>query len=187
MAFVEECFQAGVDIVQFRDKALEPLQAMPYIEALRDTALRFRALSCVNDRADIAAVSGVDIVHVGQDDLTPDQARQVVGPDMLIGRSTHAIEESEAADTDVDVDYFAVGPVWPTPTKPGRPAPGLDLVAQVAAVERAKPWFAIGGIDVERVPEVTAVGARRIVVVRALTAAESPRDSARALLRALDV
>lgn len=179
--FVEEMFAGGVDIVQFRDKTMEPLQALTYIEILRDAALRHDALSCVNDRADIAAIADVDIVHVGQDDLTPAQARRVVGPDMLIGRSTHAIEESVAADADPDVDYFAVGPVWPTPTKPGRAAPGLELVRQVALVERNTPWFAIGGIDDTRVPEVLRAGAERIVVVRALTTAENPRERARVL------
>lgn len=179
--FVDNLFAGGVDIVQFRDKAMEPKQALAYIAALREAALRHDKLACVNDRADIATLADVDIVHVGQDDLTPAQARAVVGPAMLIGRSTHAIEESLAADADVDVDYFAVGPVWPTPTKPGRPAPGLGLVREVAAVQREKPWFAIGGIDGERMPEVLGAGAARVVVVRALTAAADPREAAAAL------
>jgi thiamine-phosphate pyrophosphorylase len=180
-AFVEDLFSSGVDIVQFRDKSMEPLQAMAYIEVLREAALRHGALSCVNDRADIAAVTGVDIVHVGQDDLTPAQARGVVGDEMLIGRSTHAIEESLAAAADHEVDYFAVGPVWPTPTKPGRAAPGLALVRQVASANVSMPWFAIGGIDAPHAREVLAAGASRIVVVRALTAAASPSEAAREL------
>ena len=183
--FVETLFAAGVDIVQFRDKVLEPRVALPYIERLRDAALRFDALSCVNDRADLARISGVDIVHVGQDDLTPTQARTIVGPDLLIGRSTHALEEAQGAAADADVDYFAVGPVWPTPTKQGRHAPGLGLVREVAALEPAKVWFAIGGIDVARLAEVRAAGASRIVVVRALTAAADPAAATRELLAGL--
>jgi thiamine-phosphate pyrophosphorylase len=108
-------FGAGVDIIQFRDKTMEPRTAFPYIAALVDAAKRHDAMSCLNDRADLAVLTNVDIVHVGQDDLTPAQVRQVVGAAMLIGRSTHAIAESLEADDDADVDYFAVGPVWPTP------------------------------------------------------------------------
>ena len=139
----------------------------------------------MNDRADLAVLANADVVHVGQDDLTPAQVRQVVGGAMLIGRSTHAIAESLEADADADVDYFAVGPVWPTPTKPGRLAPGLELVHAVDAANPRKPWFAIGGIDGARVSEVCAAGARRIVVVRALTQTSSPREATIGLLSAL--
>lgn len=183
--FVDEIFAGGVDVVQFRDKRLEARPALAYLEVLRDAAIRHGALSCVNDRADLAAIAGMDVVHVGQDDLSPAQARAIVGDDVLIGRSTHAIEEAREAAADVDVDYFAVGPVWPTPTKPGRPAPGLDLVAAVQAEGVAKPWFAIGGIDLDRVAEVRAHGATRIVVVRALTEAGSPAAEALALRSAI--
>ncbi len=176
----------GVDVVQFRDKHMEARDALRYLEVLRDVAERHGALSCVNDRADLAAIAGVDIVHVGQDDLSPVQARHVVGADVLIGRSTHAAEEAAVAADDADVDYFAVGPVWPTPTKPGRPAPGLDLVRTVASMAPAKPWFAIGGIDAGRIAEVRAAGAGRIVVVRALTEAGAPTAEAFALRAALD-
>lgn len=171
--------------MQFRDKALEPRQALPYIETLRDSADRHNGLSCVNDRADLAVTGGVDVVHVGQDDLTPAQARRIVGPDMLIGRSTHAIEEAVRADADPDVDYFAVGPVWPTPTKPGRAAPGLELVRAVSASSPARPWFAIGGVDAQRIADVRAAGAGRIVVVRALTEAVDAAAATRELLAAL--
>lgn len=183
--FVDALFGAGVDIIQFRDKGMEPRAAMPYIAALVDAAERHGALSCVNDRADLAVLANTDIVHIGQDDLTPAQARQVVGGAILIGRSTHAIVEAREADADADVDYFAVGPVWPTPTKPGRAAPGLALVDAVAAVRPRKPWFAIGGIDGDRVAEVCAAGARRIVVVRALTQASAPGEATVGLLSQL--
>ena len=183
--FVDDIYAGGVDIVQFRDKRMEARQALEYLEVLRDAASRHGGLSCVNDRADLAVLSGVDILHVGQDDLSPSQARRIVGPDVLIGRSTHAIEESRAAGADDDVDYFAVGPVWPTPTKPGRPAPGLQLLDAVASEATTKPWFAIGGIDIDRVAEVRAHGANRIVVVRALTEAGAPTAEAFALRSAV--
>ncbi len=183
--FVNAIFDGGVDIVQFRDKHMEAAPALQYLEVLRKAADAHGALACVNDRADLAVIAGMDLVHVGQDDLSPAQARQVVGADILIGRSTHAIEEAVAAATDLDVDYFAVGPVWPTPTKPGRPAPGLGLVRAVTAREFLKPWFAIGGIDVPRVREVRDAGASRVVVVRALTEAGAPTASAFSLRSAI--
>jgi thiamine-phosphate pyrophosphorylase len=111
-------------------------------------------------------------------------AHNIVGPDTVIGRSTHAIGEAAHALTE-DVDYFCVGPCWPTPTKPGRAAPGLDLVREVAAMEPGKPWFAIGGIDEARLPEVLDAGASRIVVVRAITAADDPKSAAARLRAAL--
>ena len=119
-------------------------------------------------------------MHLGQDDLPLTVAREIVGPTVLIGRSTHAIGEAARALSE-DVDYFCVGPCWPTPTKPGRPAPGLDLVREVAATDTAKPWFAIGGIDEERLADVLAAGALRIVVVRAITEASDPGAAARRL------
>ena len=183
--FVNAIYEGGVDIVQFRDKSMEAGPALAHLAVLRRAADRHGGLACVNDRADLAAIAGMDVVHVGQDDLTPAQARSIVGADLLIGRSTHAIDESAAAAEDDDVDYFAVGPVWPTPTKPGRAAPGLALVREVSSREFLKPWFAIGGIDGERVPEIRNAGATRIVVVRALTEAQSPTASAQGLRSAI--
>jgi thiamine-phosphate pyrophosphorylase len=163
---------------------LEARGELAALEVLADAARRHGALFAVNDRADIARAAGADILHLGQDDLPLSVARDVIGPEPLIGRSTHDAEQAGAAE-DEAVDYFCVGPCWPTPTKPGRTAPGLDLVRTAAALNGDTPWFAIGGIDLDRVPEVLAAGARRIVVVRAITAAEDPAAAARALLNAL--
>jgi thiamine-phosphate pyrophosphorylase len=138
-----------------------------------------------NDRPDLALLAGADGVHVGQDDVSPAQARAVVGPDRIVGRSTHAPDQAAAADADPDVDYLAVGPVHETPTKPGRPAAGLDYVAH-AAGSVGKPWFAIGGLDAGNVHEVLERGATRIVVVRAITEADDPERAARALRDALE-
>jgi thiamine-phosphate pyrophosphorylase len=187
--FADAALAGGVDIIQLRDKGspgeqrFGPLEARGELEALAvlaDAARRHDALLAVNDRADIALAAGADVLHLGQDDLPLPIARRIIGDGPLIGRSTHD-EAQVAAATSEDVDYFCVGPCWPTPTKPGRPAPGLDLVRAAAQSGTRKPWFAIGGIDAARLPEVIAAGARRVVVVRAITAADDPSAAARQL------
>lgn len=181
--FVDAALSGGVDIIQLREKGLEARQELQALEVLADAARRHGALLAVNDRADIARAADSDVLHLGQDDLPLDVAR-AVAPGALIGRSTHDTDQVARAVAE-DVDYFCVGPCWPTPTKPGRPAPGLDLVRHTAALAPAKPWFAIGGIDGERLPEVLDAGATRIVVVRAITEAEDPAAAARMLKAAL--
>lgn len=189
--FVDAALAGGVGIVQLRDKGstgeerfgvLEAREELAILADLRRVVDAHGALLAVNDRADIAALSGADVLHVGQGDLSPEAARRIVGPDVIIGASTHDPEQAAAAAADPDVDYFCTGPCWTTPTKPGRAAAGPDLVNSTAATSPPKPWFAIGGIDAARVPEVVARGAQRIVVVRALTAADDPTGAARELL-----
>lgn len=181
--FVDAALSGGVDIIQLREKGLEARQELQALEVLADAARRHGALLAVNDRADIARAADSDVLHLGEDDLPLDVAR-AVAPGALIGRSTHDTDQVARAVAE-DVDYFCVGPCWPTPTKPGRPAPGLDLVRHTAALAPAKPWFAIGGIDGDRLPEVLDAGATRIVVVRAITEAEDPAAAARMLKAAL--
>lgn len=181
--FADAALAGGVDIIQLRDKGAEARQELEALEVLADAARRHGALLAVNDRADIARAAGSDVLHLGQDDLPLEVARHVA-PGALIGRSTHD-EAQVAAAVSEAVDYFCVGPCWPTPTKPGRAAPGLGLVRHAAALAPAKPWFAIGGIDMDRLPEVLDAGARRIVVVRAITEAEDPEAAARALKAAI--
>ena len=199
--FADAALSGGVDIIQLRDKGspgeqrFGPLEARQELEALAtlaDAARRHDALLAVNDRADIAVAAGAEVLHLGQDDLPVSIARDILGPGPVIGRSTHDPAQAAAAVTD-NVDYFCVGPCWPTPTKPGRPAPGLGLVRVAAELASAgpatshteKPWFAIGGIDEQRLPEVLAAGARRIVVVRAITGADDPQAAAQRLKAAL--
>jgi thiamine-phosphate pyrophosphorylase len=191
--FADAALAGGVDIIQLRDKGsageqrfgpLEARDELAACEILADAAGRHDALFAVNDRADIARAAGADVLHLGQGDLPLAVAREIVGPDMLIGLSTH--DAGQVADaTAAAVDYFCVGPCWPTPTKPGREAPGLHLVRVAAELGGDKPWFAIGGIDAQRLPDVLGAGARRIVVVRAITAAEDPRAAAQQLRTAL--
>lgn len=187
--FADAALAGGVDIIQLRDKGspgeqqFGPLEArgeLAALEILAEAAHRHGALLAVNDRADIARAAGADVLHLGQDDLPLPITREIIGPDVLVGRSTHDRDQVGVALTE-PVDYFCTGPCWPTPTKPGRPAPGLDLVRFAAEAGATKPWFAIGGIDAQRLPQVLAAGAGRVVVVRAITAAEDPRAAAAAL------
>ncbi|TXI53569.1 thiamine phosphate synthase [Mycolicibacter arupensis] len=187
--FADAALAGGVDIIQLRDKGspgeqrFGPLEArgeLAALEILADAARRHGALLAVNDRADIARAAGADVLHLGQDDLPLPAAREVIGPEVLIGRSTHDRDQVSAALAE-PVDYFCTGPCWPTPTKPGRTAPGLELVRFAADQPDTKVWFAIGGIDLERLPQVVAAGAGRVVVVRAITAAEDPQAAAAAL------
>lgn len=184
-SFLDAVLAGGVDMVQLRQKGMEARDELAALEVVARCARRHSALSAVNDRADVAYAASPDVLHLGQDDLPVPVARAIVGDDVLVGRSSHAIEESSAALEEPGVDYVAVGPCWPTPTKPGRPAPGLDLVREVAGLDPARPWFAIGGIDLERLPLVQEAGATRVVVVRVLTEAPDPGAAARALSRAL--
>ena len=204
--FVNAAFAGGVDIIQLRDKSLEAAEELELLEVLQAAAQRHGRLWAVNDRADIASLSGAPVFHIGQKDISLDAARGFLGKDTVIGLSTHSPEQVDAAIAASPgrkgLDYFCVGPVWATPTKPGRAAVGLDLVRHAAQaigpvdaegmgkvdgrVESLLPWFAIGGIDLGNVEQVVDAGARRIVVVRAITDADDPAHAAGALLAALD-
>ncbi|MFD2474946.1 thiamine phosphate synthase [Amycolatopsis silviterrae] len=183
--FVDAALAGGVDIVQLRDKTggapLEAKQEIAALEVLAEACARHGALLSVNDRADVALAVGADVLHLGQDDIPVTLARRVLGEDVVIGRSTHSEEQAAAAAVEGGVDYFCTGPCWPTPTKPGREAPGLGVVRAAASLGTRRPWFAIGGVDLGRLPEVVEAGASRVVVVRAITEAEDPRAAAEAL------
>jgi thiamine-phosphate pyrophosphorylase len=183
--FADAALAGGVDIVQLRQKGMEAAAELAALEVLADACARHGALLSVNDRADVALAAGADILHLGQDDLPVAWARKILGDDVVIGRSTHDLAQAGAAAIEDGVDYFCTGPCWPTPTKPGRPAPGLDLVRTTANARPARPWFAIGGIDETRLPEVLAAGASRVVVVRAITEAADPKAAAERLAAAL--
>ncbi|WP_027347137.1 thiamine phosphate synthase [Hamadaea tsunoensis] len=179
--FVEAAYAGGVDIIQLRDKTLEAREELGYLAVLRTAAERWGRLWAVNDRADVAYAAGAPVLHLGQDDLPVAYARRLLGPDVLIGRSTHSPAQFDAAAAEPGVDYVVAGPTWATPTKPGRPAAGLSLLDHAAAVGAGdRPWWAIGGIeDLSRLDTVIAHGARRVVVVRAITQAADPAAAAR--------
>ena len=183
--WLRAALRGGVDIMQLRDRSLDDDGLVAAARAFRAAADEARALFILNDRPDLVDACAADGVHVGQDDVSVADARAAVGPERIVGRSTHAPAQGAAADADPDVDYFAVGPVHATPTKPGRRPAGLEYVSW-AASHAMTPWFAIGGIDAGTVREVAARGARRIVVVRAITEAADPEAAARALRDALE-
>ena len=174
-----------VDVVQLREKGIEAREEIALLSVVRAVADRHGALVAVNDRADVAAAVGADVLHLGQGDLPVPVARSIVGESMLVGLSSHSPAETSAAAVEPGADYFCAGPAWATPTKPGRPAAGLELVSYAASLGTARPWFAIGGIDLTNVREVLAAGATRVVVVRALTEAPDPAAAARALAERL--
>lgn len=183
--FLDAVLDAGVDIVQLREKGLEAGDELRILEAFRAAAERHGKLFAVNDRADIALAAGAPVLHLGQDDLPVPIARHIVGDAPIIGRSTHDPAQAGAADAQPGVDYFCAGPTWVTPTKPGRPAAGLLLLDHAARIA-TRPWFAIGGIEsLARLDEVMAHGARRVVVVRAITEAGDPAAATRAFAERL--
>ena len=185
--FLDAVLANGVDIVQLRQKGMEARDELRCLETVAAAAQRHGRLWAVNDRADIARASGAPVLHLGQDDLPVPVAREICGDGILIGRSTHSPAQFDAGLAEPGVDYVCAGPTWTTPTKPGRPAAGLELLSHAASAESAvggaavRPWFAIGGIEnLARLDEVIARGARRVVVVRAITEAEDPGAAARA-------
>jgi thiamine-phosphate pyrophosphorylase len=182
--FLNACIDGGVDVVQLRDKELDvrPL--------LRRAALAARVCGqrgvpfIINDRPDLALECGADGVHVGQDDISPRVARHILGSVAIIGLSTHTPPQLAAALAE-PVDYLSAGPVFPTPTKSGRPGTGLGYLSHVAA-RVALPWFVTGGVAPQTVGRMVTSGGRRFVVVRHLTEARDPRASARQLREAID-
>lgn len=182
-AFADAALAGGVDVIQLRHKGIEAREELAALAVLADACRRHGKLLTVNDRADVAHAAGADVLHLGQGDLPVPAARALLGDGVLIGRSCHSEAEVAAAAVEPGADYFCTGPVWPTPTKPGRPAPGLDLVRYAAALGGDRPWFAIGGIDAANADRVLAAGARRIVVVRAITEAEDPGAAAAELAK----
>jgi thiamine-phosphate pyrophosphorylase len=185
-AFLDAALRGGVDVIQLRDKSLGDEGLIEAAREFRAAAEAAGALFVLNDRPDLVAACGADGVHVGQDDAAPAAARAIVGEERIVGRSTHAPDQLAAAEADADVDYYAVGPVHETPTKPGRPAVGLGYVRHAAAHAR-KPWFAIGGIDAATIDAVVEAGARRVIVVRAIANAADAEVAARELRAALAV
>lgn len=187
--FLHECIRGGVDIVQLRDKELEARELIVRAELAAAVCARHGVPFILNDRPDLALAAGADGVHVGQDDVPPAVARKILGPDSIIGLSTHATSEW-AASRDEPVDYLSAGPVNATPTKPGRPGTGVGYLSEVASTAQGgrdgTPWFVTGGVTTESVPSMAAAGARRFVVVRYLTESPDPQSAASALRKVID-
>ncbi len=183
-AFLAACIDGGVDVVQLRDKHLEARALVARARVAAAVCADRGVPFVLNDRPDLALEAEADGVHVGQDDAPPALARRILGPDAVVGLSTHAPHELDAALSE-PVDYLSAGPVAPTPTKPGRPGTGLGYLGEVAA-RATVPWFVTGGVTPATVPAMVDAGARRFVVVRWLTEAADPRAAAQALATAID-
>jgi thiamine-phosphate pyrophosphorylase len=184
VSFLRACLRGGVDIVQLRDKDLEARPLLARAEAAAAVCAEFDVPFILNDRPDLALACGADGVHVGQDDAPPDVARQILGPAAIIGFSTHAPAEWDAAGGST-ADYLSAGPVNATPTKPGRPGTGVSYLSYAASSGETRPWFVTGGVTPETVPAMFAAGARRFVVVRYLTEAADPEAAAGRLRSAI--
>jgi thiamine-phosphate pyrophosphorylase len=181
---LDAALAGGADLFQLRDKDASDDELLAAAETAREKCRAAGALFLINDRPDLAVACDADGVHVGQDDTPVGRAREIVGPDAIVGLSTHSMKQAQAGCRS-GADYIAVGPVHATPTKEGRPAIGVEPIKYAAAHVNV-PWFAIGGIDTKTVGDVVRAGARRIVVVRALTDADDPEAVARALRTSLN-
>jgi len=184
--FLRAAFAGGVDVVQIRQKNMARDAELAALEVARSAAVATSGIVCVNDSPRIAKAFAADMLHLGQTDGSARKARRSLHEWALVGRSTHTPEQADEAVADPDVSYFAVGPVHATPTKPDYVPVGLDLVRHAARVAPvadvgAKPWFAIGGLDAGNLDQVIEAGARRVVVVRAITEASDPQAAARVL------
>lgn len=182
--FVAACIAGGVDIVQLRDKDLDARTTLARAAVVRDVCRAAGVPFILNDRPDLALAVGADGVHVGQDDAPPALARRILGPDAIVGLSTHAPAELDAAAGE-PVDYVSAGPVNATPTKPGRPGTGLGYLTYAAAHARHR-FYVTGGATPETVGAMAEAGARHFVVVRYLTEAADPEAAARRLRSAID-
>jgi thiamine-phosphate pyrophosphorylase len=181
---VEAALQGGVTLVQYRDKDADDLTRLHHARSLKHLCHRYGALFLVNDRVDLALAVDADGVHLGQQDVPIAFARQLLGPQRIVGRSTHSPDDLQRAIKE-GADYIGVGPVYETPTKAGRPAAGFEYV-RYAAEHAPMPWFAIGGIDTDNLHEVLSAGAERVSVVRAIMLAEQPTLATQFFLSQLD-
>ncbi len=181
-ALLRAALTGGVDIVQLREKELDREEIERSASTFRRVCDTYSALFVVNDDPDLARACDADGVHVGQDDASAREAREALGPDAIVGISTHSAEQIDAANR-LAVDYISVGPIWETPTKAGRPAVGLELVSH-AAEHAERPFFGIGGVDAANAEQAVRAGARRLCAVRAIRDAADPAAAAEALRRA---
>jgi thiamine-phosphate pyrophosphorylase len=183
-ALLNAAMSGGAGMIELRDREHPRSVVERSGQTFRRLANTYGAIFIVNDDPHLALELRADGVHVGQDDMDPAEARRIMGPDAIIGLSTHSREQVEAAAR-APIDYFSVGPIWETPTKEGRPATGLDLIREAAQIA-GKPWFAIGGIDTQNADEVASAGAERLCVVRAIRDAADPRAAATTFFGAVD-
>jgi thiamine-phosphate pyrophosphorylase len=175
----EQAIAGGADCLQLREKALEGGELLRRARLLVDLCRRHGVLCIINDRPDIALLAGADGVHVGQEDLPATEARRVLGPEAIIGVSTHHLDQARQAVRD-GADYIGVGPVFPSTTKPRDFLPGLDFAREVAR-EIALPAVAIAGVTADNLPQVLATGVRAVAVTAAVLAQDDVAEAAQRL------
>lgn len=173
---IASALEGGVDILQLREKHMPANRILELGRKIKQLCLRYDVTFIINDRIDIAAILEADGVHLGQDDLDVKSAREILGENTIVGVSTHAPEQALKAVAD-GADYIGVGPVFATPTKPGRIPVGLEY-AKWTSENIEIPAFGIGGIDIENINEVLNTGLNKVAVVRAIINAESPQKAA---------
>jgi thiamine-phosphate pyrophosphorylase len=183
--FLERAVAGGADMVQLREKRLTDGELLAAAQRFARTCARLRVPFIVNDRVDLCLAARADGVHLGQDDLPVETVRTLLGKHAIIGLSTHSAEQIDAARM-LPVDYIGVGPVFETPTKPGRPAVGPQLI-EYAAANAGMPFFAIGGIDPKTVGAVVSAGASAVSVLRWIAQAEDPAGAAAAMIQAMEM
>ena len=184
---VQTLINAGADVIQLRDKQADDRTLLERGKILRDLTAETRTLFIMNDRADLAKLVQADGVHVGQEELSVEQVRQIVGPDMLIGVSTHSLEQIRGAITD-GADYIGVGPIFPSTTKSfSYERPGLELLKEAVEESSPIPFFAIGGVNRENLHEILALGTHRVAVSSAIVESSEPEREGRLLKQMLDV
>jgi len=177
---------AGIGILQFRAKDWSPSKILPHATALKDLCQSYDCLFVVNDFPTVAAEINADALHIGQDDGTLNEVREIVGDSILVGRSTHSPEQAQKALND-GFDYIGFGPLFPTPTKAGRPGIGLNHIAAIESSVGSKiPVFCIGGIKASNLDEVIAAGARRVVIVSDILQSQNPQVHVAKILSKLD-
>lgn len=182
----KEMCQAGIKVLQFRAKTYDPAEILPLASSIKKICERHQCLFAVNDFPNIAAQVKADILHIGQGDGELESVKRIVGTEMLIGRSTHCHSQACQALQD-GFDYIGFGPLFPTPTKKGRPAIGIEEVGQVQTeVGSQIPVFCIGGIKLGNLDQVTAAGATRVVIVSDILQAENRGPHIDEILRRLD-
>ena len=184
-SFLPAVLRGGVDVVQLREKALPSSATLDQARQMAPICRDFDVPFIINDSPELALEARADGVHVGQDDTSVAHCRELLGPEAIVGLSTHSREEFDRALLE-DATYFSAGPIVPTPTKAGRAGTGIGYAVESQARSPTKPVFVTGGVNAGNVASLVAAGLRHFVVVRALTESDDPAGASRALRRALD-
>ncbi|HLX59744.1 MAG TPA: thiamine phosphate synthase [Planctomycetota bacterium] len=181
----EAVLKGGVKLIQLREKHGNDVQLLHDLRRLNSLCRDYGALVCCNDRLDLALLAGCHMVHFGQGDLTPEDARKIAGQRLIIGRSTHSVEQAQCAINVESAHYIAIGSMFETRTKAEPILAGLKLAEQVAALKLSTPVFAIGGITFDRLGALKSAGVKRVAVSQAIIGSADPEGEARKFVEAM--